>query len=340
MELKRCWRARCVTLLLLGSVGAWDPLYSSAEPNSSAAPSGVDSQTIESRITLASNSEPTTSESASSSELPPPTLTPTQSRQPHWRGWDYIASKLKRDGVTEERLRQVFRAPELPAFAPISFSLQPRESAQIYEHFVTPPRLAVARSFTQAHRVTFDRVQRTLGVNRKVIAAILLVETQFGKNAGNHLVLNRLLRVASVRDPENLDWNHMRLQRDDRSVTREQVEARAIYLESTFYPEVLALLEIARRERLNPFRIKGSYAGAWGIPQFLPTSYLKFGRDGDGNGHVSLFSVPDAIWSTANYLVAHGWKDSLKHEEKRQVIWHYNRSEPYVSTVLALEDSI
>ena len=317
---------------------AADP--SAADPSSSPEPTTASPRTKEPQITLASNAEPTTSEPVLNSEPPLAPPNPSPPRHPHWRGWDYIASKLKRDGVSEDRLRQVFRAPELPAFAPISFSLQPRESAQIYEHFVTPPRLAVARSFTQANRVTFDRVQRTLGVNRKVIAAILLVETQFGKNAGNHLVLNRLLRVASVRDPENIDWNLLRLQRDDLSVTREQVEARAIYLESTFYPEVLALLEIARRERLNPFRIKGSYAGAWGIPQFLPTSYLKFGRDGDGNGHVSLFSVPDAIWSTANYLAAHGWKDSLQHEEKRQVIWHYNRSEPYVSTVLALEDSI
>jgi membrane-bound lytic murein transglycosylase B len=58
--------------------------------------------------------------------------------------------------------------------------------------------------------------------------------------------------------------------------------------------------------------------------------------DGDGNGRISLFSPEDAIASCANYLKGHGWRSGLSTAERRKVIWHYNRSEPYIDTVLGL----
>src|SRR6185369_13282950 len=107
-------------------------------------------------------------------------------------------------------------------------------------------------------------------------------------------------------------------------------------LEGVFYPEVLAMFGLADRTGVDPLDVRGSGSGAFGLPQFLPSSYLRFGVDGDADGRVSLYDPADAIASAANYLAHHGWRPGISRAEQRQVIWTYNHSDPYIDTVLAL----
>jgi len=84
--------------------------------------------------------------------------------------------------------------------------------------------------------------------------------------------------------------------------------------------------------------ITGSGAGAFGLTQFLPSSYLRFAVDGDGDGVVSLYDADDAIASTANYLRGNGWRPGISYTDQRRVIWTYNHSDAYIDTVLRLAD--
>jgi membrane-bound lytic murein transglycosylase B len=86
--------------------------------------------------------------------------------------------------------------------------------------------------------------------------------------------------------------------------------------------------------------LRGSGSGAFGYPQFLPTSYLRYGTDGDGDGIVDLYDSRDAAASCANYLASHGWKTATSDAQRRAVIWRYNHSAPYVDTVLTLAGRI
>jgi membrane-bound lytic murein transglycosylase B len=287
-------------------------------------------------------------------EMPtPPIFTPTgtvdDSAQPvnltplpssAFRGWDYLVQKLRADGVNEETLRSIYADPRMPFFGQVRFGLKPRESKQMYAPLLKPEKLELGREFLKLHEESFAAAEKDLKVHRTVIAAILLVETHYGKNTGRELVINRLSRVASVREPTNLILNHRRHLKDDPSITFAQVDARAEYLERTFYPEVKALLQIIDEQKLDPFELKGSSAGAFGLPQFLPTSFQRFGYDGNKDGAISLFDPTDAIWSTANFLAQSGWKDSDTHENHREVIWKYNKSDPYIDTVLAIAKSL
>ena len=115
-----------------------------------------------------------------------------------------------------------------------------------------------------------------------------------------------------------------------------EVEDRARYLEDRFYPEVKALFQLAKEQQVNLLNLKGSFAGAFGIPQFLPSTYINHAVDGNGDGIISLFNLADAIFSIANYLMHSGWKDNASQKEKESVIWQYNHSEPYIDTVLYL----
>lgn len=265
-------------------------------------------------------------------------LTPLPSSS--FRGWDYLVQKLRNDGVSEELLRSIYADPRMPFFGEVRFALRPKESKAMYAPLLKPHKIDAARDFLERHTVTFAEAERQLHVNRFVVAAILLVETHFGKNTGRHLVINRLSRVASVREPTNILLNHRRHLKDDPTIPIADVEARAEYLERTFYPEVKALLRIFEQQKIDPFELKGSSAGAFGLPQFLPTSFLRFGFDGNKDGEISLFHPEDAIWSTANFLAQNGWKDQDSHEKHREVIWKYNKSDPYIDTVLAIAKSL
>src|SRR6185369_11602712 len=111
-------------------------------------------------------------------------------------------------------------------------------------------------------------------------------------------------------------------------------------LEGVFYPEVLAMFGLADRTGVDPLDVRGSGSGAFGLPQFLPSSYLRFGVDGDGDGRVSLYDPADAIASAANYLAGHGWKGEISRAEQRRAIWAYNHSDAYIDTVLALAEHL
>ena len=111
---------------------------------------------------------------------------------------------------------------------------------------------------------------------------------------------------------------------------------RAAYLEREFYPELRTLLDLGLKKKFNLLKLRGSTAGAFGLPQFLPSSYVRFGYDGNGDGKVDLFNVADAIHSASNFLKGSGWSDDLPEAEKRKVIWKYNHSDAYIDTVLGI----
>lgn len=257
-----------------------------------------------------------------------------------YRGWDFLVDKLRRDQIPEERLRAVFQDERLPCFTAVPFALKPRENHRSYHAFSTIKRLRPAEIFLQQQALFFERAEKNFGVTRFVIAAIFLIESHFGRNTGRAPVLYRLARLASVAEPANMQRNLARLEQDKEAgpVTAAAVQARADYLAGRFYPEVAALFELTRRQNVDILEVRGSSAGALGIPQFLPGNIINFGVDGDGNGEISLFTPADAIPSTANFLASYGWKEGLTPDQRRAVIWRYNHSEAYVDAVLRVAE--
>lgn len=261
----------------------------------------------------------------------------TAARADDARGWAYLVDRLAADGVARERALATFTDPRMPRFTGLEFGLAPREPHALYRRFLTGSSVAAARRCRTEMAGALEAAERAHGVSANVVAALLYVETGCGRNTGASPTLYALARLAMANEPENLRANverHTGGVADGVVIAR--VRERARYLEDTFYPEVRATFTLADRLGIDPLALRGSGSGAFGYPQFLPTSYLRYGTDGDGDGVVDLYDSRDAAASCANYLASQGWKAARSDAERRAVIWRYNHSAPYVDTVLAL----
>lgn len=259
------------------------------------------------------------------------------------KGWIFMVDKLTADGISRRVAAQAFADPRMPAFDGLLFGLNPRESHNMYRGFLRASSVAQAERCASAHAGELNRAERLHGVDASVVAAIMHVETHCGRNTGRSMILHRLARLAMANEPRNVARNLARNTGRDGEIDpelAERVRSRARYLEGIFYPQVVATFELARQEQIDPLALRGSGAGAFGYVQFLPMNYFAFGTDGDGDGRVSLYEPADAAASAARFLASYGWKPGINHDKKRQVIWHYNRSDAYIDTVLGLASQI
>ncbi|MEO1765873.1 lytic murein transglycosylase B [Thiobacter aerophilum] len=168
---------------------------------------------------------------------------------------------------------QILRAISLPAEA--------RPWDQYRPLFFNEARIQGGVAFWEGHADALARARETYGVPEAVIVAILGVETQYGRNMGGWRVLDALTTLAVAYPP------------------------RADY----FRRELTEFLLFTREQGVDALTVKGSYAGAMGLGQFMPSSCRKYGVDFDGDGHADLWRNPvDAIGSVAHYLQAFGWQ--------------------------------
>ncbi len=257
------------------------------------------------------------------------------------RGWSFLVDKLANDGVPRDRVLQVFRDERVEEFDGLQFSLHPHESPALYRHLRTRATAAHARRCIGEYPDAFATAERDFGVPANVVASVIQVESGCGANTGHSRILPALARLAMAAEPDNLERNVARLTlMNPKLPVSSFARWRAQHLEDMFYPEVKATFEIADRMHVDPLEIRGSGSGAFGIPQFLPQSYLRYGVDGDGDGRVSLYDPDDAIPSCARYLKEYGWRPELTRRDRRKVVWGYNHSDAYIDTVLWLADEV
>jgi len=173
---------------------------------------------------------------------------------------------------------------------------------------VTPARVKRAKNLLKRHEKLFDRVEARFGVPRELVMAIWTMETDNGGDTGKMPVVRTLATLAH-------DCRRSEL----------------------FQGELLAALQIIARGDLSKKDLLGAFAGEIGQTQFLPSSYIKYGVDFDGDGHVNLRrSVPDVLASTANLLSTNGWQKGQPFGEGTQnfqVMREWNRSEVYRKTL-------
>lgn len=257
-----------------------------------------------------------------------------------YRGWEYLVDRLRDNGMSERDLVAIYSDRRMPTRTFVPFSVKPREPSSMYEGFKRSHHHQLGRQFLDKHADEFEKMEHTLLVPREVVAAIIVVESGAGRNTGSHLLIYRLSRLATTNAPDNVRENYVLQKKRDHRIVFEDVRRRGRYLERTFLPEIPALVTIAKRNKVDVLSMKGSSAGAFGLPQFLPSAFLRFGMDGNKDGVISLHNEADAIWSAGNYLAGFGYRRDIPLQEKRSIIWRYNKSPSYIDAVLHLAERI
>jgi membrane-bound lytic murein transglycosylase B len=157
--------------------------------------------------------------------------------------------------------------------------------------FIEPIRIQAGARFWLTHRTALERAEREYGVPAAMVVGIIGVETLYGQNTGNFRVVDALGTLAF----------HF-----------PQSHPRAAERQTFFRGELEQFLLLTARSGADPLSVRGSYAGALGLPQFMPSSWSRFAIDFDGDGRIDLFGSPsDAIGSVANYFKAYQWRPGM-----------------------------
>jgi len=251
-----------------------------------------------------------------------------------------LIHRLSQDGFDFEFLTKLLTDPRA-GFMPemMRVSVISRETPALYDQFLDPESILLAKKFHRQNHAILKQMEKRFHVENEVIVAILLVESRFGENIGKFRVIPTLASMALMDSPENLQKNYLSLQEIDPELSHEWIEGLAKRKARWAYHELKCFLRIVRDEEIDPLEVYGSYAGALGMPQFIPSSYLTYAISKSSFGRW-LISKEEAIFSIGNYLKSHGWKRNLSIKKKKQILWYYNRSEPYVETILHVAQKI
>lgn len=261
------------------------------------------------------------------------------------KGEDDVFSPLKgrllQDGFSRMQVASAFQARPAPQYKIVAQTFRIRESKLNYDQFLAPPAIARAQRFIDNNRGVLSKAEEIYGVDRRVITAILLVETQFGGYTGKTPTLAVLATFAVMDRKPNQDrvWTLLP-PRDRERWGREGFDNKLAARSSWAYRELCALLRWSEEQNIPAASFNGSVMGAVGWSQFLPSSMVRFGVDGNRDGRIDLFDLEDAVFSVGNYLRGHGWNESKTRIEKEEVIYCYNKSRPYVQTILGVADRL
>ena len=197
---------------------------------------------------------------------------------------EFITEMVDKHGFDRAALRRLFEnvSERDDIIAKIS---RPAERTKPWHEyraiFLDQARIDAGAEFWRQHQDTLNRAAQVYGVAPEIIVAIIGVETRYGRITGKDPVLEALATLAFA------------------------YPRRAAF----FRQELEHYLLLTREERINPLELNGSYAGAMGLAQFMPSSYRAYAIDFDGDGRRDLWQNPvDAIGSVANYLAEHGWR--------------------------------
>jgi membrane-bound lytic murein transglycosylase B len=195
----------------------------------------------------------------------------------------YINQLVQQQGFSRDALKDLFKDAQrkqnvLDAIARPAEKTKPWSEYRAI--FITDARISQGVEFWQANAAVLARAQKEYSVPAEIIVAIIGVETRYGRNAGTFRVLDALTTLAFDYPPRS----------------------------NFFRSELTQFLLLAREEGVDPRSLNGSYAGAMGYGQFIPSSFRSYAVDYDGDGKRNIWTNPhDAIGSVANYFRRHGW---------------------------------
>ena len=260
-----------------------------------------------------------------------------------WRdAFQFLHLELKKEGLTDEQLKpfdlQKMRyLDNVVESKMLNIVWVPGDYTQFYDR----RGVRETAKFIRQHSTTFHRVETETSVAQSVIASIMWVETAYGKYKGKYSVLDTVASISALQVPS---FGHGVAERIEKVAEkrkldgRERVDwkARSKKLGKRWFKELKAFLILAHELKWKPHEVKGSWAGAFGLGQFMPLTALETITRSKKIIQTDFWSWDDTIKMIARYLHRMGWKKGASWARKKRSIYRYNNSDDYVNAVLKL----
>lgn len=213
-----------------------------------------------------------------------------------------------------------------------------KEQPQIMK--IDPKYIEKGREFINENAGMLSSVEKRYGISPGIATAILIVESKLGTLQPRQSAFAAFSSLVALLDPEYFRQVQEVYAKKFPAIKDEATAIRARQKAEWALDQLHQLLRIATDLQTDPLGITGSFSGAMGPAQFIPSSFMRFGVDGDGDGKRDPFNIADATASIGSYLKSAGWKEAAGEEQKRQAIWSYNHSLVYVNTTIMLYEEL
>jgi membrane-bound lytic murein transglycosylase B len=192
------------------------------------------------------------------------------------------------------------------------------------------------RAFIEENQNLFDEIRQKYEISPEIIMAILIIETRIGTYPMKYNAFNVYANISLISDPAIMERLKDLTGVDNIPLHDAGGMKKTLARGRWAAGELYSLILIADTLGLDPLEIKGSVGGALGPAQFIPSTFMKWGADGDDDGVRNPFSMQDATASIANLLTKSGWRENGDEKKNRSAIWLYNHSDVYVNTIMKL----
>jgi len=190
--------------------------------------------------------------------------------------------------------------------------------------------------FIKENKETLSSVEQRFGTSPQIITAILIVESKLGTYPMRYNVVTAYTNLASLLNPDYFGEIQKKYAGVYPQLNDEDTIKKAKSKAQWALDELYHLVYLANELKIDPLSIMGSFSGAIGPAQFIPSTFRSFGIDGDEDGIRNPLNMGDAKASIGNYLKNSGWSEEAPLEAKRNAIWQYNHSQVYVNTIMLL----
>lgn len=233
-----------------------------------------------------------------------------------------LKASFRKAGISQADIDEIFSDERIeiyhniyPPPEPSGGGKKKKKLSYFDEEFglLKPESLESGKKLIAANKELFEKIESHYGVPANYIVSIIRIETAFKEHLGKYGVFNSLYTMSML----------------SKRAKRVKMANR----------ELAVWVKTCKRKGMDPFAMKGSWAGAFGIPQFMPSSYIIFAVDDNDDGKIDLHDYPDAFASIANYLHRVGWKTGDE-KKMRRAVYSYNHEKAYVNAVFAYAESI
>ena len=256
----------------------------------------------------------------------------------------YVRAQLETEGFSKGFIKQVLKTYEPKGYEEVLRlnTILYLKKSDYHGIQVTDQAAKEVRQFSEKNKVALEKAQAAYKVPSEVIASLLFIESRFGKTIGNYHIPSVYLHIIQAPKKNVQDYLLSQTYRYTDSITetdKQEILARTERKAAWAMGELKALEKVYSWKWDIGSGFRGSFSGAFGMPQFLPSSYIKWSRSMNPPAQPNLDDAADAIQSVGHYLSDHGWKTE-KADSQVPALMKYNNSKDYAKAILSLAEKI